>query len=184
MSSKSAQSPSLSAGSRSCLTLQRLLQEGFSEVAYVASATEIMRSKPFLQLENSLKLLAQHDLVELLEETPFDWLEEEHALQIFSEDTLMPLTQLSGLRLVLRQPRFRSLRLLQGLEPFPRIKEDLLEAWCQVPVPLEALAAWAEVLPVELLKEQWAMQEGRLMDAELLLRLWDHERFGGQHLMN
>lgn len=101
-------------------------------MAEAPSALELLASKQFLQLKGALCLLAQHELLDVLEESRWDWLQEEDAVQLFREDILMPLTQLSSLRAVLRQPAFRSLRLVETLKPFPRIKEDLLDAWFQV----------------------------------------------------
>lgn len=41
----------------------------------------------------------------------------------------MPLTQLTSLREELRQCRFRQLSVALLLEPFPRLRADLLDAW-------------------------------------------------------
>ena len=49
----------------------------------------------------------------------------------------MPLTQLSTFRQELRHPRFRQPSLALLLQPFPRLRDDLLDAWFEEPQCLD-----------------------------------------------
>lgn len=54
----------------------------------------------------------------------------------------MPLTQLSTFRQELRHPRFRQPSLALLLQPFPRLRDDLLDAWFEEPKLALILAEW------------------------------------------
>jgi len=115
------------------------------------------------QREDMLLLLAELNLLDLLEEcASWSWLEEAQLYQLFTEDILMPLTQLSTFRQELRHPRFRQPSLALLLQPFPRLRDDLLDAWFEVPqetkISPEDLAQWASTpaaMPRDLLRRKW-----------------------------
>lgn len=116
------------------------------------------------QSEDMLLLLADLNLLDLLEHCDsWCWLEEIQVNQLFTEDSLMPLTQLTSLRQELRHTRFCQPAVALLLQPFPRLRADLLDAWFedQPSAPWmspEALAQWARApgaMPKELLTQQW-----------------------------
>lgn len=63
------------------------------------------------------------------------------------QDSLMPLTQLTSLRQELRSLRFCQPNMALLLQPFPRLRADLLDAWFDRPpgagMSPEVLAQWA-----------------------------------------
>ncbi|CAE7564576.1 unnamed protein product [Symbiodinium sp. CCMP2592] len=124
-------------------------------VAYIASGRFLCASKdsrePVLRI---LLLLAERGCLDLLQKCQrWDWLDSaDDAWQVLTEDSLMPLTQLPAFRQELRQLRFCSPALAEALEPFPRLLDDLLDAWFgegeegEVSLSLAALelVSWAE----------------------------------------
>ncbi|CAK9103676.1 tRNA pseudouridine synthase A 1 (tRNA pseudouridine(38-40) synthase) (tRNA pseudouridylate synthase I 1) (tRNA-uridine isomerase I 1) [Durusdinium trenchii] len=124
----------------------------------VANCAELVASEPFLMQQDTLRLLADLQLLELLDDCQsWGWLHEVHIIELLSEDSLMPLTQLSSLRAELRDQRFRKVSLALALKPFPRLLDDLLDAWFVEASTPEDLAEWASAraIPEGLLIQQW-----------------------------
>ncbi|CAL1150732.1 unnamed protein product [Cladocopium goreaui] len=124
--------------------------------------SDLVVSDIFLkQSEDMLLLLAELNLLDVLEHCDsWCWLEEKHVNQLFTEDSLMPLTQLTSLRQELRSARFCQPAVALLLQPFPRLRADLLDAWFDRAGAWspEALAQWAAApgaMPKALLTQQW-----------------------------
>ncbi|CAJ1414816.1 unnamed protein product [Effrenium voratum] len=128
--------------------LELLLRHGFAQsvarspgaLAYIASGQFLSRAEASFPL----LLLAERPFLEALLRCQRWELTEPQVLQLLGEDALMPLTQLPSLKSALRQRRF-SAEVGRALEPFPRLLEDLLDAWFgdDAEVRPEDLAAWA-----------------------------------------
>ena len=101
-------------------------------VAYIASGRFLCASRGSREpVSRILLLLAERGCLDLLQKCQrWDWLNSaDDVWQILTEDSLMPLTQLPAFRQELRQLRFCSPALAEALEPFPRLLDDLLDAW-------------------------------------------------------
>ncbi|CAE6935016.1 unnamed protein product [Symbiodinium sp. CCMP2456] len=101
-------------------------------VAYIASGRFLCALRDSREsVSRILLLMAERGCLDLLQKCQrWDWLDSaDDVWQVLTEDSLMPLTQLPAFRQELRQLRFCSPALAEALEPFPRLLDDLLDAW-------------------------------------------------------
>ncbi|CAE7910821.1 unnamed protein product [Symbiodinium sp. KB8] len=140
----------LSAGGKLCQTVL----DCAGAVAYIASGRFLCALRDSREpVSRILLLLAERGCLDLLQKCQrWDWLDSaDDVWQVLTEDSLMPLTQLPAFRQELRQLRFCSPALAEALEPFPRLLDDLLDAWFgagegEVSLSLAGLelVSWAE----------------------------------------
>ena len=92
------------------------------------------------------------------------------------QDSLMPLTQLTSLRQELRSARFCQPAVALLLQPFPRLRADLLDAWFEDRGAWspEALALWAAAGAMCLGFQHWLW-----ICSEMFRNRWTYEVFHG-----